>query len=238
MISAAIHALVPIKPFCLAKSRLTPLLTPHERALLARTMLQDVLERLVAAPSLAGVTVLTSDAEAMAMARDYGVNVRDDAAHPDLNAALAAACAAIADNGNAGVLIVPGDVPLLTTTDITDAVTMLHAHHIVLAPASRDGGTNLLGCLPAQSIAPCFGPDSFRRHRGAARRAGITPHLMLRHTLALDIDLPVDIAALLDTPAVTRSATLLEDLGIAARLRAMTYDADIHTHPIHAMAPG
>jgi 2-phospho-L-lactate guanylyltransferase len=211
------HAIVPVKRFADAKARLAPLLAPHERRLLAQTMLRDVLDALAATRSLASIVAVTNDADAAALAAQHGAIVMDDP-QEDLNAGLAGACAALARHGAVGALIVPCDVPQLTPADADHAVAMGRLHGVALAAASRDGGTNLLASFPADAVALAFGRDSAQRHLDAAHRAGFAAHLLARPSL--DIDLPEDIAALIAAGGASRTLTLLRDLGVAARLDA------------------
>lgn len=51
-------ALVPVRPFTEAKTRLAPILSSVERAALAEQMLKDVLRALAAAPEIAGIALL------------------------------------------------------------------------------------------------------------------------------------------------------------------------------------
>ena len=63
---------------------------------------------------------------------------------------------------------------------------------VVLTPALRDGGTNILGLSPADLIAPAFGPDSFARHCALAR--DLHPAVIPLEGAGRDIDVPADLA--------------------------------------------
>ena len=65
--SHGLWAVVPVKLFAQTKRRLMPLLARHERGALARAMLADVLFALARTQSLAGIMVITGDADAAAM---------------------------------------------------------------------------------------------------------------------------------------------------------------------------
>lgn len=186
-------ALVPVKRLSQAKQRLATALTPAERAELARAMLHDVLAVLSRATTLAGVLVVTPDAEAAALARGYGAIVRDDPLEQGTNTAVRQGLEFLQEQGRPGVLVVPGDVPFLTSLEIREVVDTLHRAPLVLVPATRDGGTNLLaGTLPL-SIAPAFGTGSLARHLAAARARDIEPALMHLKGLGHDVDTPADL---------------------------------------------
>ena len=70
-----VWACVPVKEFTGAKSRLSRLLRPDQREVLAATMLEDVLAALAGATRLAGILVNTVDPQAAALAERYGARV-------------------------------------------------------------------------------------------------------------------------------------------------------------------
>ncbi len=111
-------AVVPVKSFDRTKRRLMPLLSPHEREALAQAMLEDVLLALACSPSLAGILVITGDAEAAAIARAANASVLADDETAGTAAAVATAAHRLAAAEREGMLVVPSDVPLITPLDI------------------------------------------------------------------------------------------------------------------------
>ena len=90
----------------------------------------------------------------------------------DLNAALRVAIDFLSRYREAGMIVVPSDIPLLPASLIGELVNRVaRPPAVALVPATRDGGTNLLACSPVDAISPGFGPDSFQRHGVAARGA-------------------------------------------------------------------
>ena len=81
-----VWALVPFKAAG-AKRRLTALLSADERQGLARAMLRDVLAALSACPDLDGVLLVSRDADAPALAGEFGARVFADSA-ADLSGAV------------------------------------------------------------------------------------------------------------------------------------------------------
>jgi len=210
-------AVVPVKPFALAKRRLAPVLSADERVQLARLMLQDVLAALAKCERLSGILVITRDPAADGLARNHGADVLEDRAL-DLNAAVRTGAAHL--SSDAGMIVVPADIPLLSATlvdELTDRIS--HQRVVALVPATRDGGTNLLACRPAGAITPSFGPNSFWHHQQAARDAGLRTAAIASDDAGLDIDVPEDISAFLSRRSPTRSHAFLAALDIDERLR-------------------
>jgi 2-phospho-L-lactate/phosphoenolpyruvate guanylyltransferase len=205
-----VWAVVPVKPFGIAKGRLEAVLDAGDRASLARLMFEDVLTVLMMSHVLDGVLVLTSDSEAAHRARNVGALVLDESVPAGLNAAVAMAIDHLTGITDAGMVVVPADLPHLSSEAVELVVRQIDAPTAVaLLPAVRDGGTNLLACRPADVIEPRFGPNSFELHCQAARRAGLSPRVLDWPGLEHDIDRPEDVAAFLSIETATRSDAFL-----------------------------
>ena len=81
-------AVVPVKRLRLAKQRLAPVLSRHERVELVRTMLHDVLTTLCATPGVSGTIVVTADPEIARLATLFDARVVGDTAETGVNAAV------------------------------------------------------------------------------------------------------------------------------------------------------
>lgn len=197
MMSAApfpgVCALLPVKRFDGAKTRLAPFMSAAERAALAEAMLLDVLDVLMAARGLAAIVIVTGDAALAARADALGVRVIDDPVEAGTNDAVALGLERLKVWNVERVLIVPGDIPYLGVVEIEAALAALTRTAVVLAPARRDGGTNLLGLSPPDAIAPAFGAESFARHLAAASAKGIRPVILPSAGAGHDIDVPSDL---------------------------------------------
>lgn len=216
-----VWAVVPVKLLSRSKRRLVPLLSRCERVALARAMLEDVLGALARSPLLAGVTVITADESAAAIARAAGASVLADGESSGMTAALTAAARHLAAMGRSGMLVVPADVPLITPHDVDTIVATQRAlPSVTLVPAVNDGGTNALLCAPPQALSFSFGEDSFYRHEEAARAVGIEPYVLRLERAGRDIDRPDDLAAFLRVPSATCTYAYLVAAGIPARLSA------------------
>lgn len=217
MVDTAAFAIIPVKSFHGAKRRLAPRLGIAQRAELARVMLGDVLAAVIAAVVPERVVVVSGDDEVADYARGFGVGVVDDEGGRGTNAAVKVGLAVAARRGEGAVVILPGDVPGVTPADIATVLAAARRGRIALAPASRDGGTNVLALDRTGRIVPCFGPDSFARHIGAANAARIRPVVVRNQRLGLDLDEPDHLVAFLDLATSTRTDGYLRSLGLEAR---------------------
>jgi 2-phospho-L-lactate guanylyltransferase len=209
--SGSAWAAVAVKEFAGAKQRLAALLTPAQRQALAAAMLEDVLAALAAAP-LAGIMVNTVDPAAAALARAYGARVVDEDARGGHTAAVAAMARILARERAAAMLTCPGDIPLLSATEI-EAVLQAHrpAPAFTIVPAHDERGSNAILLSPPDLMALRFGDDSFLPHLAAARRRGLEPSVVRLPGIGLDIDNPEDARAVLQIAPgrATRAIKLL-----------------------------
>jgi 2-phospho-L-lactate guanylyltransferase len=210
---------VPVKPLHRAKSRLAPLLSPSERASITVGMLEDVL---AACRSLEGwrVWVVSHAEPALAMAARLGATPVEERGR-SLAEAVRQAEDAFADStetdeGHA-LAVVLADLPFVTAASLAEALADPSA--VVAAPASSDGGTNVLVRRPPSVIRARFGRSSFAKHRWAARRAGVAFAEHASEELGFDLDRPEDLVRVVGGRAGTRTEAVCRELGLAERLR-------------------
>lgn len=218
MDTAGVWAVMPVKRFASAKSRLASVLGCRERCELARRMFEDVLETLLRCEDvLAGAIVVTADPEAAVIGRRRGATVVVEKEDRGINAAARLALARLPDN--AGVMIVPSDIPQLSPSAIAAAAEAIGpSFTLAIAAASKDGGTNLLACRPANALPLHFGPSSFARHTRAAERAGLAVRRLHAPDLLLDIDRPDDLDAFQALRTNTRTHEFLSETRFGSRL--------------------
>ncbi|GAB4546471.1 MAG: 2-phospho-L-lactate guanylyltransferase [Anaerolineae bacterium] len=189
-----VWAIVPVKPFNRAKSRLAPVLSGEQRELLAERMFRHGLTVLTAIDKIAGVLVISRDTKALSIARDYGAHTVQESGTPELNPALARATEIIRLRDAEGALILPADLPLYTSDDIAQLLHLgRYQQSVVIAPDRADNGTNALLLVPPTIIPPSFGPGSFHRHYQLAEAASARIEVYRSARLAVDIDTPDDL---------------------------------------------
>ena len=211
--NAPIHAVVPIKETSDAKRRLADVLGAARRQQLALAMFEDVLATLTGVRELAGITVVTVDPAAAAIAARHGARVSDAGAREGHTGAVAAAARELVAQT---MLTLPGDIPLVESDDICQLIdvhrnaTGRGARGFTIVPARDERGSNAILCSPAAAVPLRFGADSFLPHLAAAKRCAIEPTVVRLPRIALDIDTADDLALFRATPSPTRTRALLE----------------------------
>jgi 2-phospho-L-lactate guanylyltransferase len=177
-----------------AKQRLAPALGPEARRALALAMAERVLAALAGAPSIAGTVVVTDDAPTVALATRMRARVCREGAGAGHDRAVAAGVELLMREGREAMLCLPGDLPLVTSSDIELVVAARRgARDFVIVPARDRGGTNGVLCAPPDVIPLRFGHDSFPGHLASARETGIEPTVLHVAGIAFDVDVPRDL---------------------------------------------
>jgi 2-phospho-L-lactate guanylyltransferase len=221
-----VFAILPVKGFDQAKSRLAPLLRPGERAALARIMFDDVLASLGKVENLAQLIVVTEDSVVAALAGASGASVVARGAADGVNVAINTGIANLPAMTPCGVIVVPADIPHVQAHHIEMLVNSVAARSsVALVPASRDDGTNILAFSPHDLLRPSFGKASFPRHVASARGAGIEPDIFHLDRLDLDLDVPSDLLEFLSLGSTTRTHTFLIDLNLDERWRDVRHNS-------------
>lgn len=190
-------AIVPVKPLRRGKSRLAEVLSQEERTALNSQLLAHTLDTLTSIPDIEHVLVISRDQAALALAREHGARTVQENGAPKLNVALTRATVIAKSYGTRGVLIVPADLPLLTTEDVSAMLALAKAPPVVVvAPDRRHEGTNALLVCPVGLIEYEFGPGSFKNHCDRACKAGARLEVCELPSLSLDMDLPEDLEAM------------------------------------------
>jgi 2-phospho-L-lactate guanylyltransferase len=207
-------AILPVKRFELAKTRLAEQLDATQRRQLAEAMVSDVLDALCSMPGLEAV-VVTNESAVAALASAAGATVLPDPAESGQSAAALVGIAHALRDSYERALLVPGDCPALDGATLR--VLLDHptgAPSVTIVPDRHGSGTNALLLTPPDVIEPGFGPGSFTRHRRRSGAAGAAWHVERLEPLLFDADTPEDLALLRValTGRRTRTGALLEEL--------------------------
>ena len=234
MTADGLWAVLPVKAWSEAKRRLSPVLSAGEREELARSMLDDVLAAIAGVPGVTDTLAVTADGVAATYLEEAGCEVLSEPRR-GLNRALGTAAGELRRRGEATMLVLPIDLPLVTAADLEE----LRVRHledrsnqeggeapgtaVTVAPDRFRSGTNALVCSPPGCIPFRFGDGSFHAHLREAERAGAAHSSIVLANLGLDVDHPDDLAELLRLDRAGRegrTSRLLRGLGVPERLES------------------
>jgi 2-phospho-L-lactate guanylyltransferase len=192
-----IWAIVPIKPLAQAKSRLASVLAPEARRRLVLTMLDHTLTVLKRVRAVINILVVSADDDVALVAEKHAVAFLLEPKATGLNSSLRRAVKVAHGRGASGVLIVPGDLPQMDRPSVQSVLgAASDPPAIVIVPDRKRQGTNMLLLTPPDLIPFSYGPGSFQRHLELAEVQGLHPVVCCLPKLALDTDLPEDLALL------------------------------------------
>ena len=196
-------AVVPVKPLRRGKSRLSGVLAQEERTALNIYLLGHTLDMLNATPEIEHTLVISRDPVALALARSHKAQTVQEDGSPQLNLALTRATRVVQSLTRSGLLIIPADLPMITSQDIqgmlervkmgTNSSLQTNESVVVIAPDRHRTGTNGLLVYPPGLISYEYGPGSFERHCTNARRANARLEIYENPAFALDVDFPEDL---------------------------------------------
>jgi 2-phospho-L-lactate guanylyltransferase len=215
-------AILPVKRFDRAKSRLGASVADALRGQLARAMVDDVLRALACAATVERTIVVTCEPSLAWTTREHGALLLPDDDELSQSAAVTLGIRTALAEGFQRVLCIPGDCPALDPAELdallgSDETGAARAARVVIVPDRHGTGTNGLLLTPPDAIPPSFGPGSCERHRALALAAGVSCRVERPPSLLLDIDTGADLAALrdrltdTDAPAVRTRAVLRHD---------------------------
>jgi 2-phospho-L-lactate guanylyltransferase len=208
---AEIWAVIPVKETPGAKQRLSAGVPAHLRQALALTMLEDVLAAVAQAKGLAGIAVVTLDAQAARLAQSYGARILTGDARGGHTGAVAAAARELAAEGAGGMMQLPGDIPLATAGEFSQVLAMHRAApSFTIVPSHDDFGSNTVVVSPPAAVPLTFGDDSFFPHLRAAKLCGIDPTVVRLPGIGRDIDTPEDLAVFARMNSATRTQAFLD----------------------------
>ncbi|MGD9768732.1 MAG: 2-phospho-L-lactate guanylyltransferase [Pseudolabrys sp.] len=229
-----IWAVIPVKEVTGAKQRLNGGVPPHLHVPLVRTMLEDVVAAVSQARGLAGFIIATLDPVAQTLAQRHGGRIFTDDARSGHTGVVAAAARRLAAEGADAILQLPGDIPLVTATEI-DQVIALHqpGPSFTIVPSHDDKGSNTVVVSPPTAVPLKFGDDSFYPHLKSARDHGIMPQVVRLPGIARDIDHLEDLIAFARLGSATRTQAFLDrhDFIHWGRVRAHTCDLVTEADP-------
>jgi 2-phospho-L-lactate guanylyltransferase len=209
--------LIPVKNLTHAKQRLAEALDQAQRSQLAEAMLRDVMAAAAGVADRLDVFLVTGDSQAQAMAAEFSFSVIEDLCNESETAAIEMATSWCERHGYDTTVVVPGDIPLITSAELNQVLDAAPAQGAVFVPAYDRRGSNCVLRCPASIIPLRFGNDSFLPHCEAMKKTGKPLVIIEMPGIGLDIDNPHELELLAQRDGNTHAQLLLRSWGLASR---------------------
>jgi 2-phospho-L-lactate guanylyltransferase len=207
--------LVPVKSMGNAKQRLAEALDQPHRTQLAEAMLRDVLTAAAGVAHRVDVFLVTGDAWAQSLAHEFAFRVIEDRRNESETAAIEMATAWAEEHGCDTTVVIPSDIPLVTSAELHSVLDAAPAEGALFVPAYDRRGSNCVVRRPANIIPLRFGNDSFLPHCEAMKKTGKPLVILELPGIGLDIDQPHELDLLLEREGSTHAQRLLRAWGHA-----------------------
>ena len=208
-------AVVPLKNLKLAKSRLSNILAEGERQELVLAMFDDVLVSLRESPFIDKI-FLVADKYFNPIA---DVQMITEIKNRGYDEAIIEALKDSRVNQAQAMLILPADLPLVSTDELDTLIRDQEDGSIRIAGARDQDGTNALVMKPPSLLATSFGVGSFKRHKKFAKALSVKIEEINLPGLSFDVDTEKDLIDFVQTKSDTRTYRFLDESGIIGRLK-------------------
>lgn len=208
MSNLRIGAIIPVKTFSRAKSRLS--LPPEKTEQICRLMLESVLQTVSKSDVIAKTVLVSKDENALEIGKKFGAHGIYDESEQGVNSAVLLADKYFTQEGFEGTMVFPQDIPLMEPEDIRTLYQMRPSERCVLVvPSRKFDGTNALFRTPPSVMETHYDEDSYKIHLNTAEKRNARSAMVLIRRMMLDIDDQSDLRFILS----------FSDTGIANSLR-------------------
>jgi 2-phospho-L-lactate guanylyltransferase len=150
------------------------------------------------------------------MAAEFNFGVIEDTRNESETAAIEMATAWCVSHAYDATVVVPGDIPLITSAELHRVLDTAPPEGAVFVPAYDRRGSNCILRRPASIIPLRFGNDSFLPHCDAMKQTGKPMIILEMPGIGLDIDNPHELELLVQRDGDTHAQRLLRSWGIAS----------------------
>ena len=209
-----VAAVVPLKNLKSAKSRLGGILSEEERQGLVVEMLRDVLKALKDSLLITKIFVVADTP----LFDHLGVETIVETKNRGYDEAIIEALNDNRVNRSISMLILPADLPLITSDELGIFVTQ-HSKRGLRIAGARDGdGTNALLMTPPNLLDTKFGKGSFERHKKEAMNIAAPVEVINLPGFAFDVDTEQDLIDFIKIESDTNTYRFLDESGVIDRL--------------------
>ncbi len=192
MSNLRIGAIVPVKTFSRAKSRLG--LSPDKTEQICKLMLESVLDAVTKCDIIEKTVLVSKDEKALDIGKKFGALGIYDETEQGVNSAVLLADNYYTEEGFDGTIVFPQDIPLMQSCDIEELYKMRTSDRCVLVvPSRKFDGTNALFRTPTSVMETHYDEDSYKIHLNTAEKRNASSAMVLIRRMMLDIDYQSDL---------------------------------------------
>ncbi len=192
-----IAAIIPVKTFSLAKTRLD--LSLQQKEELCKIMLEEILHILSISPQIDKTVIVTKEVKAMELGKKYNTIIISDNEEKSVNNAVALADKYLLENKFDASIVFPQDIPFIKTQDIDFLLNYkIPPNFAIVVPSRRFDGTNALVRMPINLMITHYDEDSYKIHMNTAKEHTRNVALVFVKRIMLDVDNMDDLKFLLE----------------------------------------
>ncbi len=189
---------IPLKKFDKSKTRLSPFLNFKERRELTELLLLDTLDKIY---KLKNSQIIIVSGEVINLANKFNdIVIINEHNSNGVNNAIDLANKFIENNGFSESIIIPIDLPLLSTKDLKNIIKFSRKFKkgICIVPSQRYDGTNILLRKPNLLIETFYDNNSFYNHIKATAEKRKVIKIFNSENLMIDLDRVEDITTIVN----------------------------------------
>ncbi|MBM2819674.1 MAG: 2-phospho-L-lactate guanylyltransferase, partial [Nitrosarchaeum sp.] len=191
-----IAAVVPVKTFSLAKTRLG--LSSQQKEDLCKIMLEEILHILSISPQIEKTIIVTKEEKAIELGKKYNAIIIPDKEEKSVNNAVALADKYLLENKFDASIVFPQDIPYIKTQDIDFILNYkIPPNFAIVVPSRRFDGTNALVRMPIDLMTTHYDEDSYKIHMNTAKEVTRNVALVFVKRIMWDVDNIEDLEFLL-----------------------------------------
>ncbi|MEX2192048.1 MAG: 2-phospho-L-lactate guanylyltransferase [Nitrosarchaeum sp.] len=192
-----IAAIVPVKTFSLAKTRLG--LSLQQKEDLCKIMLEEILHILSISPQIEKTIIVTKEEKAIELGKKYNAIIIPDKEEKSVNNAVALADKYLLENKFDASIVFPQDIPFVKTQDIDFMLNYkVPPNFAIVVPSRRFDGTNALVRMPIDLMITHYDEDSYKIHMNTAKEYTRNVALVFVKRIMWDVDNMDDLRFLLE----------------------------------------
>ena len=192
-----IAAIVPVKTFSLAKTRLG--LSSQQKEDLCKIMLEELLHTLSISPQIEKTIIVTKEEKAIELGKKYNAIIIPDKEEKSVNNAVTLADKYLLENQFDASIVFPQDIPFIKTQDIDFMLNYkIPPNFVIVVPSRRFDGTNALVRMPVDLMITHYDEDSYKIHMNTAKEYTRNVALVFVKRIMWDVDNMEDLKFLLE----------------------------------------